>query len=508
MFQNISSWFGGLLDYVEGEVDSREEANDARDSGLIDLQCGRTVFNDVPVKMRTELWLSQLHRKATHGSKAMARYRSLLSAQISEELQADIDKDCHRTFPGHSWLSRPAGQLALRNILRAYAIYDPVVGYTQGMAFLAGLLLTYLDECQAFGALVLVMFDRGLRELYRPDDGLALLQVRLWQLGQLAPPQLTEHMERYAALPVLYASSWFLTCFAAEFPLHFAARVMDLVITDFYSAPLMKVAVHILERCEAQLKEMTDVEEMVNLLKKGVPKWPRNMLHDLLTEALGKGWTPRQEKILVDVESAETVADALARVENSKLGEIAEPKGEKAEKIVVHKIEDGGKHSDRVGCKTGSPLQQVHVPRLPPPPVGELLRENEVMPMGQQTSSPFQDPKLKATGKINTIENITTPAFPSIENAFGSSLRLEGSVTNSGGTTTTDIGNAHSTHQHAGSGISDDFGGWCDASESNFAPVAPISGKKPPGPERVTSTISSAHTANSSTLLLRPSGQR
>jgi hypothetical protein len=47
----------------------------------------------------------------------------------------------------------------------------------QGMNFLAGLLLCYLDrEADAFAALVLLMHDRGLREMYRPD--MRLLQVR------------------------------------------------------------------------------------------------------------------------------------------------------------------------------------------------------------------------------------------------------------------------------------------------------------------------------------------
>ena len=66
-------------------------------------------------------------------------------------------------------------------------------------------------------------------------------QVRLWQLGRLLPPRLCAHLEAAAALPVLYASSWLLTCFASDFPLSFAARVMDLVLTDCYAAPMMKV---------------------------------------------------------------------------------------------------------------------------------------------------------------------------------------------------------------------------------------------------------------------------
>lgn len=43
------------------------------------------------------------------------------------------------------------------------------------MNFVAGLLLMYLPEPQAFGALVMLMQDRGLRKYYSLD--MSLLQV-------------------------------------------------------------------------------------------------------------------------------------------------------------------------------------------------------------------------------------------------------------------------------------------------------------------------------------------
>ena len=50
------------------------------------------------------------------------------------------------------------------------------VGYCQGMNFLAGVLLMYLpSEADAYGALVVLMQHRRLRELYKED--LAWLQV-------------------------------------------------------------------------------------------------------------------------------------------------------------------------------------------------------------------------------------------------------------------------------------------------------------------------------------------
>ena len=70
-----------------------------------------------------------------------------------------------------------AGKLSLMRVLRAYAVYDPEVNYCQGMNFLAALLLIWMpSEAQAFGGLVVLMQERGLRELYKED--MTTLQVR------------------------------------------------------------------------------------------------------------------------------------------------------------------------------------------------------------------------------------------------------------------------------------------------------------------------------------------
>lgn len=39
---------------------------------------------------------------------------------------------------------------------------------------------------------------------------------------------------------VLYASSWLLTAFSADFPLFFSARVMDVILSDCCDGPIMK----------------------------------------------------------------------------------------------------------------------------------------------------------------------------------------------------------------------------------------------------------------------------
>lgn len=89
-----------------------------------------------------------------------------------------IERDLKRTFPKHSMFreqredkknddpndegtedadvtpEEPCGKQALRRILRAYSLHDKEVGYCQGMNFIAGMLLTFMREEEAFWVLV------------------------------------------------------------------------------------------------------------------------------------------------------------------------------------------------------------------------------------------------------------------------------------------------------------------------------------------------------------------
>lgn len=103
--------------------------------------------------------------------------------EFVEDVGAIISRDITRTFPGHTLFQSPAGRGRLQRVLHAYAIHDPAVGYCQGEAFVAGILLMYLDEARAFAGLVALMHGAGLRALYLP--GMAALQVCLSQLGEL-----------------------------------------------------------------------------------------------------------------------------------------------------------------------------------------------------------------------------------------------------------------------------------------------------------------------------------
>ncbi|XP_063372284.1 TBC1 domain family member 1 isoform X1 [Cydia amplana] len=187
-------------------------------------------------------------------------YRTLLAGLTKH--QHAILIDLGRTFPQHSYFASALGpgQLALYNILKAYSLVDPDVGYCQGLSFVAGVLLLHTEEADAFILLRHLMFRRGLRKQYLPD--MSALQVQLYQLSRLLrdhEPELHAKLESLDISPALYAAPWMLTLFTSQFPLGFVVRVFDLIFLEsldiVFSVSLALLAAHrdglmLCESCE------------------------------------------------------------------------------------------------------------------------------------------------------------------------------------------------------------------------------------------------------------------
>jgi len=92
-------------------------------------QLKHLVRRGIPEALRGEVWLRLADCSAD--TSVMDAYRVL----ITKECSADpvIMRDIHRTFPAHDFFkdSGGLGQEALAKISRAYAVYDPEVGYCQ-----------------------------------------------------------------------------------------------------------------------------------------------------------------------------------------------------------------------------------------------------------------------------------------------------------------------------------------------------------------------------------------
>uniref|UniRef100_A0A3B4WBG7 TBC1 domain family member 1 n=1 Tax=Seriola lalandi dorsalis TaxID=1841481 RepID=A0A3B4WBG7_SERLL len=235
------------------------------------------VAQGVPRQHRGEIWkfLSEQYLlRQTIPSKPPANhtpYKELLKQLTSQ--QHAILIDLGRTFPTHPYFQAQlgAGQLSLYNLLKAYSLLDPEVGYCQGLSFIAGVLLLHMGEEDAFNMLKFLMYDVGLRKQYRPD--MIILQIQMYQLSRLLHDyhrDLYSHLEQQEIGPSLYATPWFLTAFASHFPLGFVARVFDMLFLQG-SEVIFKVALSLLGSHKPLILQHDSLESIVDFIKTTLP---------------------------------------------------------------------------------------------------------------------------------------------------------------------------------------------------------------------------------------------
>ncbi|KAK9825860.1 hypothetical protein WJX81_005237 [Elliptochloris bilobata] len=164
-------------------------------------------------------------------------YERLMLASSSEK-ELEIVRDLSRTYPSHVYYQQRQGpgQRSLFNVLRAYSVYDRQVGYVQGMGFIAGLLLLYMCEEDAFWTMTALLkgaLHAPLEGLFRP--GLPLLQQCLFQFSRLIDdelPRLGTHFRDEGVHPTMFCSHWFITLFAYTLPFDHLLRVWDILLLE------------------------------------------------------------------------------------------------------------------------------------------------------------------------------------------------------------------------------------------------------------------------------------
>lgn len=220
------------------------------------------IRDGVPDAVRGFVWKAIAAARAPSGFRQDGLYAQLaLREGTNSAAWIQIDKDVPRTMTGHIFFrgNGSQGQAALTRVLRAYAAYNPTLGYTQGMSSYAAVLLLYMSEEDGFWVFATLMQECGLVGLF--SDGFPLLHhyYDRWEaVFKKQLPKLATHVSRqvcgflglgdgdYEALeregdrtrfmlPSLYTTDWFQTMFVGgnyPAPSALAPRIMDNILLD------------------------------------------------------------------------------------------------------------------------------------------------------------------------------------------------------------------------------------------------------------------------------------
>lgn len=220
----------------------------------------RRVSRGVPQEVRWTVWKAAvgLDERLQPG-----KYMQLRAKASSWEQTIHLDES--RTFPDK--IFDKGYREGMCCVLKAYANYNPALGYCQGMNFIVGVLLLVSGraEEEAFWMLVCLLEDRSLGWLFRDKFPLLHRFTEIFdQLIVLFAPELADHFTRVYLQPSDYLQQWILTLYISCLPLPAVLILWDSLVTSNSNAILVLAALAILVESQELLLAMP-FEDMMQL---------------------------------------------------------------------------------------------------------------------------------------------------------------------------------------------------------------------------------------------------
>ena len=188
----------------------------------------------IPVQYRRNVWeLLAGARTLPERLEHHDRFAQYLAQKPTTAIAKQIALDVTRALRGHLKYNTKTGQSELNQVLSAYAIRTPAVGYSNAMCHVTAFLLLFYPPSRAFYMLI------ALTDIILPKDYYthSLLGVRAdCQLLKILVfqriPKLHAHLLKFHLDVSVTALKWLMPLFTITLPIHVVIRVWDCMMLE------------------------------------------------------------------------------------------------------------------------------------------------------------------------------------------------------------------------------------------------------------------------------------
>ncbi|XP_078325499.1 uncharacterized protein LOC111124243 isoform X7 [Crassostrea virginica] len=229
----------------------------------------------IPDRYRMQVWrqLVRYQVRDMMSAKGQHYFRNLCNmlpdSPLAARYRKQISLDLMRTMPNNMKFSSQGckGVMDLQDVLLAYCVHNPTVGYCQGMNFIVGLALIFMDAQDAFWTLVAVTekyfpchyFDQNL--IGAQSDQQVLKDLLAEKL-----PNLSRHLDSIDIEISTVTLNWFLAIFFDAVPFQTLLRIWDCFLLEGPKV-LFRFALAILKLHEKEILQKTDTISIMRHLK-------------------------------------------------------------------------------------------------------------------------------------------------------------------------------------------------------------------------------------------------
>ena len=198
----------------------------------------KTFINIVELKNNLKNQFSKYEIKGEIYNETLSLAKDLINNDEQfKNIHQQINKDINRTFYVDKF-KEGNGKEMLDNILTLVAFIRPEIGYCQGMNFIVGALINFIDDEETcFWIFLHFLENIGLKDLYLQNMPEYL--IKLYQLNYFIKeyfPKMHHHLKTNAINLDIFFSKWILTIFSNFLSFETLYNIWDIFMLDKWKA--------------------------------------------------------------------------------------------------------------------------------------------------------------------------------------------------------------------------------------------------------------------------------